>query len=86
MKKTVAFVLAAILSLNISSLAFAAEGGTDGQADGSPSSLTVKVVDESGAPVEGVELYMDSTEYGERADSPFESALTAMLKRRLAKR
>ena len=77
MKKTVAFVLAAILSLNISSLAFAAEGGTDGQADGSPSSLTVKVVDESGAPVEGVELYMDSTEYGERADSPFESATDA---------
>ena len=77
LKKTVAFVLAAILSLNISSLAFAAEGGTDGQADGSPSSLTVKVVDESGAPVEGVELYMDSTEYGERADSPFESATDA---------
>ena len=77
LKKTVTFVLAAILSLNISSLAFAAEGGTDGQADGSPSSLTVKVVDESGAPVEGVELYMDSTEYGERADSPFESATDA---------
>jgi len=77
LKKTVTFVLAAILSLNISSLAFAAEGGTDGQADGNLTSLTVKAVDESGAPVEGVELYMDSTEYGEWADSPFESATDA---------
>lgn len=77
LKKTVAFVLAAILSLNISSLSVAAKDNTEDQADGNPTSLAVKVVDESGVPVEGVELCMRSTKYGEWADSSFESATDA---------
>ena len=81
-KKTMAFVLAAILSLNISSLAFAAgddtTGGDDGQSDTKVyTEMTVKAVDEKGEPVEGVEFYLQSTtEYAgvEDANLSFEKA------------